>query len=205
MSFRKTAAALVVVGLSMGFLSGCASRTIRNSDASFDVANSAPRQTLIQSVSDSTRVPLRVGPGPLPPELDDVVYVRDQSRSSSTESRVASAGSLVAVGLRSADQPIREACAGRMLPFSPDSLHRGCPMSPQALVVIGKPRLTAGPCAQNEASSERKLGFACASVRAVITSVDRHGFSISVFDYQFERAGDEHWRLVRRTSVGFVE
>jgi hypothetical protein len=124
----------------------------------------------------------------------------------SPDSLVAATASLVKTALRIADTQVQEACSGTMLPYSPQSLHRGCPSSPEILLVSGRPRIVDGQCISGGTNQRGyAIGKACASIRAVITSIGPYGFSIAVFDYEFEREGEDRWRLVRRVFTAIVE
>ncbi len=163
---------------------------------------------LLRTVSDSERLPVHLDPELLPAELDaagpDVSLTGQRAQV-----RTARAANIVEAALRSADQGIRTGCAGTAVPVprdEPDVRHRGCPSSPQVIVVAGRPEVVSRPCVADSTLTDRgALSGACATVRAIVTHLSPAGFNLGLYDFLFERQPRGAWRLVARKWLSGVE
>ena len=159
--------------------------------------DTALRAATVRAISDSLRVPVRVDREPLPLAVDTAsASVRRAASTSETEphSLEEQVADLATIATRAADEPVRSACAGTMVPYSATGSHRGCPQTPEAIVVLGTPR--ADPTAGAPKGS--------AIIRALVTYIGPHGFYATLYDYSLRQMATG-WILVRRKALLIVE
>ena len=104
------------------------------------LADSTIRAEVMRIVIDSTpaQTHVHVDPQPIPDELDSLgnefIPSADAVRSGPGLNRL---GDIERLALRSSNDVIREHCGSRLIPYSPETIHKGCPAESELLVVIG--------------------------------------------------------------------
>ena len=164
--------------------------------------------TVVRAIADSVKVPLQVDPLRLPIEQDvghDVTAKTWRHEGDLVAAR--RLGDLGWVGKRMAGKAAQESCASNLLPFSPESWHKGCPKGPgyQMLAVLGAPRpgRASRPLrSDDERAVDRAAGYW--SVRVLLTYLSNSGFNTSVCDYVVVKDGGG-WRFVERVVLIYIE
>ncbi|MEP6619135.1 MAG: hypothetical protein ABJE47_07470 [bacterium] len=85
-----------------------------------------------------------------------------------------------------------ENCAGVLTPYSPATLHKGCPSENQLVASIGIPR------------DEMINGKHLSMVRVLIATKGPHGMSLVTFDCTLE-ASSSGWLVTRGPALSFIE
>jgi len=144
------------------------------------------RVAAIRSVIDSLHVRVRVDPEPLPITADTVARGVDPGASRALADQLAN---LANIAKRAADESVRLRCAGTMVPYSPQGSHRGCPSTPEGILVLGTPRTVPG---------------ARTTIRMLVTYIGPHGFNSTLYDYVFRQTATA-WLLDSRTALLILE
>jgi hypothetical protein len=150
---------------------------------------------------------VHLDPQPIPVELDragnEFIPSGDAIKSGSGMARL---GEIAEVALRSSNDEIRERCGSGMIPYSPETIHRGCPSESELVLVIGH----AWPVERSRLDSLKTplvgagAGGVFRSVRVIETLVSPKGRTTVVWDYVvlLDRG---RWRLASRISRLYLD
>jgi hypothetical protein len=171
------------------------------------LADSSVRAAVARIAADSTRGQVHVDVEPMPSEFDTLGRGFIPT-SSGMRSRIGfdRLGDVERVALRSTSDAIRDSCGGRMVPYSPETVHKGCPKDPELIVVLGRAWAVNGSRLDSLSASSARTHTATVlrSVRVIETQVSRYGRTTTVYDYLVGLDRDQ-WFLVQKVPLLILE
>ena len=201
---RKFRPQLMLLAATSMAAAACAQAAQRSAGSIDLLSEGAIRSATAEIIHMGQSGRFRVDPEPIPPALDADEKRPDLSAEAMKhDTGMAQLNELQRIGSRMAGDSLSEGCAGSLLPYQPETLHRMCPREPETILVLGRPRAD-GSVIDSLRASQKGATRELRIVRVIETGLAQYGRSTTVADYVVGLE-QNRWILVAQFPRLFIE